>query len=53
MTGHLLGAASALESIICIKSILENKIPPNINIDNFDEKVPLKCINTQLIEKKG
>ncbi|MCI0921545.1 beta-ketoacyl-ACP synthase II [Sphingobacterium rhinopitheci] len=31
MTGHLLGAAGAVEAIICIKSIMENIIPPTIN----------------------
>lgn len=31
MTGHLLGAAGAIEAIICIKSVLEDKIPPTIN----------------------
>ncbi len=31
MTGHLLGAAGALEAIICIKAIRENIVPPTIN----------------------
>jgi 3-oxoacyl-[acyl-carrier-protein] synthase II len=31
MTGHLLGAAGAVESIAAIKSILEGLIPPTIN----------------------
>lgn len=31
MTGHLLGAAGAIESIICIKAVKENIIPPTIN----------------------
>lgn len=36
MTGHLLGAAGALEGIASIKTILEGKIPPTINLDNPD-----------------
>lgn len=31
MTGHLLGAAGAVEAIACIKSIKENIVPPTIN----------------------
>lgn len=31
MTGHLLGAAGAIEAIACIKAIKENIVPPTIN----------------------
>lgn len=31
MTGHLLGAAGAIEGIICIKAILDGIVPPTIN----------------------
>lgn len=30
-TGHLLGAAGAVEAIICTKAIDEGIVPPNIN----------------------
>ncbi|AYM99258.1 beta-ketoacyl-ACP synthase II [Chryseobacterium sp. 3008163] len=40
MTGHLLGAAGAIEAILAIKSINENIIPPTINIKNLDENIP-------------
>lgn len=36
MTGHLLGAAGAIEAIACIKSIQENSIPPTINSKNIE-----------------
>ncbi|PKA84523.1 3-oxoacyl-[acyl-carrier-protein] synthase II [Ulvibacter sp. MAR_2010_11] len=36
MTGHLLGAAGAIEAIICIKTVLENRIPPTINTENIE-----------------
>lgn len=37
LTGHLLGAAGALESAICIKSILEGMILPTANLDQPEE----------------
>ncbi len=37
MTGHLLGAAGAIESIITILSIRDNIIPPTINTRNIQE----------------
>ena len=36
MTGHLLGAAGAIEAIACIKSIENSIIPPTINLDEID-----------------
>ena len=45
MTGHLLGAAGAIEAIACIKAIQENTVPPTINTRNaepeFAEKFDL------------
>lgn len=37
MTGHLLGAAGAIESIITILSIRDNIIPPTINTQDIQE----------------
>ncbi len=39
MTGHLLGAAGAIESILCIKSITEGVIPPTINLNTVDPAI--------------
>ena len=36
MTGHLLGAAGAIEAIACIKAIQENIVPPTINTRNVE-----------------
>jgi 3-oxoacyl-[acyl-carrier-protein] synthase II len=42
MTGHLLGAAGAIEAIACIKAIQENIIPPTINLDTIDPAIDKK-----------
>ncbi len=40
MTGHLLGAAGAMEAIIAIKSINDNIIPATTNVENLDKAIP-------------
>jgi 3-oxoacyl-[acyl-carrier-protein] synthase II len=40
MTGHLLGAAGAIESVISILAIKNNIIPATINTETLDEKIP-------------
>ena len=42
MTGHLLGAAGAIEAIACILSINHNFIPPTINHFNDDPEIDAK-----------
>ncbi|WP_317898435.1 beta-ketoacyl-ACP synthase II [Aurantibacillus circumpalustris] len=39
MTGHLLGAAGAVESIICVLALKNSIIPATINLQNRDEEV--------------
>ena len=39
MTGHLLGAAGAIEAIACIKSIENSAIPPTINFNQIDPAI--------------
>ncbi|CAN5884848.1 beta-ketoacyl-[acyl-carrier-protein] synthase family protein [soil metagenome] len=41
MTGHLLGAAGALESIASILALYHRVVPPTINLDHQDERVDL------------
>ena len=42
MTGHLLGAAGAVEAIAVIMSTIENIVPPTINLKNLDSRVDPK-----------
>lgn len=44
MTGHLLGAAGALEAIISIKTLMEQFAPPTINYTNPDPECDLDYI---------
>lgn len=44
MTGHLLGAAGAIESIICIKAIQEGFVPPTIGYKCQDEELDLDYV---------
>ena len=42
--GHLLGAAGAVEAIICTKAITNNLVPPTINYKNKDEECDLDIV---------
>lgn len=37
MTGHLLGAAGAVETLACVKAVSEDIVPPTINHDEEDK----------------
>ncbi|MDR0424296.1 MAG: beta-ketoacyl-ACP synthase II [Clostridiales Family XIII bacterium] len=44
MTGHMLGAAGALEAIVCIKAMRDGVIPPTINLKVRDEGLDLDYV---------
>lgn len=44
MTGHLLGAAGAIEAIICAKALQEGFIPPTIGYEEKDEELDLDYV---------
>jgi 3-oxoacyl-[acyl-carrier-protein] synthase II len=41
MTGHLLGAAGAVEAVLCVKALQENMVPPTINYEHPDPECDL------------
>tara|TARA_B100001248_G_scaffold173192_1_gene131311 strand:- start:78 stop:1322 length:1245 start_codon:yes stop_codon:yes gene_type:complete len=52
MTGHLLGAAGAIESIFSILSLNDNVIPPTINLENPDNEANLRLVAKETVSKK-
>jgi len=44
MTGHLLGAAGAVEAIVCLKTMEEGFIPPTIGYKERDEECDLDYV---------
>jgi 3-oxoacyl-[acyl-carrier-protein] synthase II len=52
MTGHLLGAAGAIESVAAIMSVLTDTIPPTINLQNLDPAIDSKLNLTPNVAQK-
>lgn len=44
MTGHMLGAAGAIEALVCLFALNEGVIPPTINLKEQDEECDLNCV---------
>ena len=52
MTGHMLGAAGAVEAILCLKAIGEGVLPPTINLDHPDPACDLDYVPHQARKKE-
>lgn len=52
MIGHLLGAAGAVEAVVCIKTILEGKVHPTINLHNRDPDCDLDYVANEARQRK-
>ncbi len=53
MTGHLLGAAGGVEAVVSVLSIVNNTMPPTINLENPDPEcdldyVPDKAVRAEI-----
>lgn len=51
MTGHLLGAAGAIETITCVLAIVHDIIPPTINYEFPDPECDLNYVPNKPIKK--
>lgn len=49
MTGHLLGAAGALETFAALMAIKDRRVPPTINLDNPEADLPI-VVATEALE---
>ncbi|WP_038172881.1 MULTISPECIES: beta-ketoacyl-ACP synthase II [Vibrio] len=44
MTGHLLGAAGSVEAIITVMSLVDQIVPPTINLDNPEDDLDIDLV---------
>jgi 3-oxoacyl-[acyl-carrier-protein] synthase II len=51
-TGHLLGAAGAIEAIFSLLAIRDNVAPPTINLDDPSVETPINLAPKKAVEKR-
>jgi 3-oxoacyl-[acyl-carrier-protein] synthase II len=52
MTGHLLGAAGAIEAMYCVQAIQNGAVPPTINLENPSPECDLNYAPKEARQKK-
>lgn len=52
MTAHMLGAAGAVEAVVCIKAMMDSFIPPTIGLKEADPECDLDYVPNQGIERE-
>ncbi len=52
MTGHLLGAAGAIEAVATIMAVMTDTVPPTINLENLDPAIDSKLNLTPNVAQK-
>ncbi len=50
MTGHMLGAAGAIEAMACLFALKEGIVPPTINLKEQDENCDLNCVPNEAVK---
>lgn len=50
MTGHMLGAAGAVEALACLMALNEGIIPPTINLNEQDPNCDLNCVPNKAVK---
>ena len=50
MTGHMLGAAGAIEALACLFALNEGIVPPTINLNEQDEACDLNYVPNTAIK---
>ena len=50
MTGHMLGAAGAVEAMACLLALRDGILPPTINLLEQDEACDLNCVPNTALE---
>ncbi len=44
LTGHLLGAAGAVEAVLCLQAMANDLAPPTLNLENADDNIKLDLV---------
>lgn len=52
MTGHMLGAAGAIEALVCVKALQEGIVPPTINLKEQDPECDLNYVPNTAVKKE-
>ena len=52
MVGHMLGAAGAIETVVCLLASRDNVIPPTINLENPDPECDLDYVPNKAREAR-
>ena len=52
MTGHLLGASGALEAVVSVMAIENDRIPPTINLEQPDPECDLNYTPNKKLDKR-